>query len=60
MILSESADPNLRRTPARALAILIFRRTGWKHPSIAHLTDEDIDAAERLDGEWQPRRAEAA
>lgn len=32
------------RQPSQSLAIHIYRTTGWKHPRIANLTDEQIDA----------------
>jgi len=41
------------RAPARPLAIHIFRRTGWKHPVIADLTDEQIDVLETIEP-WVP------
>lgn len=46
------------RTPARPLAIHIFRVTGWRHPSIADLTDEQLDVLEAVDP-WKPREAAA-
>lgn len=49
MILSDSDDPKLSRTPPRSLAIFIFRRFGWKHPSIADLTDAQIEVLEAVD-----------
>lgn len=56
MILSESDDPAKSRTPPRSLAILIFRKFGWKHPSIANLTEEQMDVIEAVDP-WKPRAA---
>lgn len=44
-ILSGARD----RKPSRWLAIRIYRETGWKHPVIASLTDEDIDVLERIE-----------
>lgn len=44
-ILSGARD----RKPSRWLAIRIYRATGWKHPVIASLTDEEIDLLERVD-----------
>ena len=43
MILSGS------RKPPRGLAIRIFRATGWKHPQIEALTDEQITVIEQVD-----------
>lgn len=60
MILSdETNDQNKSRTPPRPLAILIFRKTGWKHLSIANLTDEEIDVIERVEP-WTPRTQDEA
>lgn len=58
MILNDSDDPKLSRTPPRALAIRIFRGTGWKHPSIADLTDEQISVLETVDP-WIPPKDRA-
>jgi hypothetical protein len=49
MILSESADPNKSRTPPRSLAILIYRKLRWKHPSIEALSEEQIDLLEAVE-----------
>ncbi len=38
------------RRPSRSLAIHIFRKTGWKASPIAALSDDDIDALERIEG----------
>ena len=57
MILSDDDDPTKSRTPRRSLAIFIFRRFGWKHPTIAGLTNEQIDTLEQIEP-WH--RAEAA
>lgn len=54
MILSD--DPARNRTPTRSLAILIFRRLGWKHPSIASLTEDQMAVIEQVDP-WTPRAA---
>lgn len=62
MILSDSDDPAKRRTPARSLAILIFRKFDWKHPSIADLTEDQMKVFEEVDP-WTPpkeRQDEAA
>lgn len=37
-------------TPSRALAIRIYRRTGWKASNIASLSDEDIQVLARIEG----------
>lgn len=50
------------RTPPKNLAIFMFRRTLWKHPSIADLTEADIAVFEKHDP-WTPpkeRQDEAA
>lgn len=47
------------RRPNRALAIHILRRTGWRHDSIAELTDEQIVLLEKIEP-WTPRTAQAA
>jgi hypothetical protein len=46
------------RTPARRLAIHIFRRTGWRHDSIADLSDEQMAMLEAIEP-WSPRPATA-
>ena len=56
MILS---DGDHRRVPPRPLAIRIYRKTGWKHSSIAALTDEQIDVIEEVDP-WTPRTQDEA
>ena len=38
------------RSPARPLAIKIYRATGWKHDCIAALNDKQIDMLEDIDG----------
>ncbi len=40
---------NGKRRPSRPLAIHIFRCTGWKHSSIADLTDEQIATLETVE-----------
>lgn len=42
---------NGTRTPARALAIKIYRHTNWKPPVIAALDDADIATLERLEAQ---------
>lgn len=50
---------NQRRKPGRSLAIHILRTTGWRHPSIDGLTDEQLTALEQVDP-WAPRTTDAA
>ncbi|UQS94868.1 Cro/CI repressor [Pseudanabaena phage Pam1] len=38
-----------KRRPSRPLAIHIFRSTGWRHPSIADLTDEQMATLEAIE-----------
>lgn len=57
MILNEK--PDKARTPPRPLAIHILRCTGWRHPSIADLTDAQIDVLEQVEP-WTPRQDAAA
>lgn len=47
---------NGTRTPSRPLAIHIFRRTGWKHPRLADLTDEQLAMLEGIEP-WQGEAA---
>lgn len=49
---------NDKRDPARALAIHIFRKTGWRHPSIVDLTDDQMSMLEQIEP-WTPRAAAA-
>ena len=44
---------NGKRPPPRSLAICFYRKLGWKHDSIAGLTDEQIDVLETVDP-WVP------
>lgn len=44
------------RTPPRSLAILILRKTGWKHSSIGDLTEAQMQVLEQVDP-WTPREA---
>ena len=48
-----------KRPMPRPLAIHIFRRTGWKHPSIEALTDAQISTLEEVD-QWTPPKERAA
>ena len=50
---------NKVRTPSRALAIHIFRRTGWKHSVLDGLSDDEMAVFERVEP-WQPRDKAAA
>jgi hypothetical protein len=56
MILSEGEH---RRVPPRSLAILLFRKTNWKHPSIADLTEAQMRVFEEVDP-WTPRTQDEA
>ena len=38
-----------QRIPPRPLAIQIFRATGWRHETIAELSEEQIAVLEQLD-----------
>lgn len=44
---------NGKRDPSRSLAIHILRKTAWRHPVIAALTDEQIDLLEVVEP-WTP------
>lgn len=57
MILND--DPVKGRTPPRSLAILIYRKVGWKHPTIADLTEDQMRVFEQVDP-WTPRGAQEA
>lgn len=59
MILSDSDEQSKSRTPTRSLAILIFRKTGWKHPSIESLTEDQMRVFEEVDP-WVPRTQDEA
>jgi transcriptional regulator with XRE-family HTH domain len=45
-----------RPTLGRPLAIHIYRTTGWRHQSIADLTDDQVDMLEEIE-RWSPREA---
>jgi hypothetical protein len=47
------------RTPSRPLAIHIFRKTGWRHESLAGLTDDKIAMLEEIEP-WTAKREKAA
>jgi predicted transcriptional regulator len=42
-------DKTPPKQPSVALAIRIFRKTGWKHERIDHLSDREISVLERLE-----------
>lgn len=48
-----------RPTLGRPLAIHIYRATGWRHPSIEGLTEEQMRVFEDVDL-WTPGNSEAA
>ncbi len=48
-----------KRSPARPLAIHIFRHTGWKHDSITSLTDAQIAMLEEVEP-WTPPKERTA
>ncbi len=47
-----------RKALGRPIAIHIYRTTGWRHSSIADLTEEQMTMLEEID-RWSPR-SEAA
>lgn len=47
------------REPSRPLAIHMMRATGWRHPVIAGLTDEQIAVFEAVEP-WKPVAERAA
>lgn len=42
-------NPAQKRSPSLALAIAIYRHTGWKHARLRDLTEADIDVLERVE-----------
>lgn len=40
---------NNKRVPSRPLAIHILRSTGWRHPTIADLTDDQLEMLEAIE-----------
>ena len=46
------------KAPSRSVAIRIYRETGWRHESIADLTEEQMTLLEQIDP-WQPKKAAA-
>ena len=51
---------NAKRDPSRALAIHIFRETGWRHKILRGLTDEQLAMLEQIEPWSPPRQASAA
>jgi transcriptional regulator with XRE-family HTH domain len=49
---------NGKRQPSRALAIHILRKTGWRHPLLADLSDDQLDLLESIEP-WSPSQAAA-
>jgi hypothetical protein len=49
-----------KRPPSRPLAIHIFRKTGWRHDSIADLTEEQMALLEEIEPWTPPKEREAA
>src|SRR4249919_1295172 len=47
---------NGKRAPSRSLAIHIFRKTEWRHDSIADLTDDQLEMLEQIEP-WSSRQA---
>jgi transcriptional regulator with XRE-family HTH domain len=45
-----------RPTLGRPIAIHIFRKTGWRHESIADLSEEQMEMLEQIEP-WAPRAA---
>lgn len=48
-----------KRRPARSLAIHIFRKTGWRHPLIADLDEDQLVMLEQIEP-WSPAEQSAA
>lgn len=44
---------NDQRKPSRPLAIHIYRSTGWRHPLLASLTEQQIETLEAIEP-WVP------
>lgn len=49
---------NGSRDPSRALAIFIYRKTGWRHSALDGLTDEQIATLETIEP-YQPQPSAA-
>lgn len=45
-----------QRVPPKSLAIAILRATGWRHDTIAELSDDEIAVLERVDP-WKSKVA---
>ncbi|HUD92311.1 helix-turn-helix transcriptional regulator [Sphingobium sp.] len=43
------------RSPSRPLAIHIFRKTGWRHPLLDGLSEEQMAVLESIEP-WAPRK----
>lgn len=39
---------NKRRDPSPKLAVRIYRELGWRHPSLASFTDDELFVLERM------------
>lgn len=44
--------------PSRPLAIHILRKTGWRHPMLADLTDDQLAVLEEIEP-WSPKKRAA-
>lgn len=49
---------NGQRRPSRPLAIHILRQTGWRHPLLDGLSDEQIATLESIEP-WKPSQVAA-
>jgi transcriptional regulator with XRE-family HTH domain len=49
---------NGKQAPSRPLAVHIYRKTGWRHPLLAGLSDEQLDVLESIEP-WSPSQAAA-
>ena len=38
-----------KQPPSRPLAVAIYRKTGWRHDTIAHLSPAEIDMLAKID-----------
>lgn len=52
-------DGEHRRVPPRPLAILIYRKTGWRHETIDGLTEDQMRVFEQVEP-WTPRAQDEA
>lgn len=39
---------NSKRDPSPQLAVRIYRQLGWRHPSLAPFTDDELHVLERM------------